>query len=103
MAPAVVAVFAVVTGLGNGLLLPALLSWALGSLGFEQRRQATGVWTAALFLGQFVRPLVVLGLSAAIGGLGSALTVIGALSVVAAVGVRLARPTAVAGRAAAAH
>ncbi|MGY1858479.1 MFS transporter [Modestobacter sp. SYSU DS0290] len=98
-----VAVFAVVTGLGNGLLLPALLSWALGSLGFEQRGRATGVWTAALFLGQFVCPLVVLGLSAAIGGLGSALTVIGALSVVAAVGVRLARPTAVADRPAAAH
>ncbi|MCZ2839517.1 MFS transporter [Modestobacter sp. VKM Ac-2985] len=92
----VVAVCAVVTGLGNGLLLPALLSWALGSLGFEQRGRATGVWTSALFLGQFVCPLVVLALSGALDGLGSALTVLGALSVVAAVGVRLARPTAVA-------
>jgi MFS family permease len=92
----VVAVCAVVTGLGNGLLLPALLSWALGSLGFEQRGRATGVWTSALFLDQFVCPLVVLALSGALDGLGSALTVLGALSVVAAVGVRLARPTAVA-------
>src|SRR5215213_4884196 len=28
---------AVVTGFGNGLLLPSLLTWALSSLGFEQR------------------------------------------------------------------
>ncbi|MGY1691509.1 MFS transporter [Geodermatophilus sp. SYSU D01105] len=93
--PMVVA-FAVVTGFGNGLLLPSMLSWALGSLGFEQRGRGTGVWTSAMFIGQFVCPLVVLGLSGAISGLGSALMVIGALAVVAAVGVRLARPTAAA-------
>ncbi|MGY1663697.1 MFS transporter [Geodermatophilus sp. SYSU D00705] len=91
-----VVVFAVVTGFGNGLLLPAMLSWALGSLSFEQRGRGTGVWTSAMFIGQFVCPLVVLGLSGAISGLGSALVVIGALAVVAAVGVRLARPSAAA-------
>ncbi|MFW3168614.1 MFS transporter [Geodermatophilus sp. CPCC 206100] len=87
-----VVVFAVVTGFGNGLLLPALLSWALGSLTFEQRGRGTGVWTSAMFIGQFVCPLAVLGLSGAIGGLGTALAVVGALAVVAAVGVRSARP-----------
>ncbi|MGY1697481.1 MFS transporter [Geodermatophilus sp. SYSU D00814] len=89
--PAVVAA-AVVTGLGNGLLLPSMLSWALGSLSFEQRGRATGVWTSALFVGQFVCPLAVLALSGALGGLGAALTLLGAVSVVAAVGVRLSRP-----------
>src|SRR5918998_3373825 len=69
--PAVIA-FAVLTGFGNGLLLPALLTWALSSLGFEQRGRGTGVWTSALFIGQFVCPLVVLGLTGAIGSLGSA-------------------------------
>ncbi|MGY1831951.1 MFS transporter [Geodermatophilus sp. SYSU D01180] len=93
--PAVV-VAAVVTGLGNGLLLPAMLSWALGSLSFEQRGRATGVWTSALFVGQFVCPLVVLALSGALGGLGAALALLGGVSVVAAVGLRLRRPAAVA-------
>ncbi|MGK5172681.1 MFS transporter [Geodermatophilus sp. CPCC 205761] len=93
--PAVV-VFAVVTGFGNGLLLPSLLTWALGSLSFEQRGRGTGVWTSAVFIGQFVCPLLVLGLSDAISGLDSALAVLGAVAVVAAVGVRLARPVAAA-------
>ena len=90
-----VVVFAVVTGLGNGLLLPAMLTWALGSLTFEQRGRGTGVWTSAVFIGQFVCPLVVLGLSGAIGGLDPALWVIGAVAIAAAVAVRSSRPTAV--------
>jgi MFS family permease len=93
--PAVIA-FAVVTGFGNGLILPSLLTWALGSLGFEQRGRGTGIWTSAFFIGQFVCPLVVLALSGAVGGLGTALAVLGAVSLVAAAGVRLARPTPVA-------
>ena len=92
----VVVVSAVVTGLGNGLLLPALLTWALAPLTFEQRGRGTGVWTSAMFIGQFVCPLVVLALSGAIDGLGSALAVLGAVSLAAAVGVRSTR----AGRAA---
>ncbi len=92
----VIVLFAVVTGLGNGLLLPSLLTWALGSLTFEQRGRGTGWWTAAVFLGQFVCPLVVLALSGAIGGLGSALVVLGVVSVLAAVVVRSSRQARVA-------
>jgi MFS family permease len=98
-----VTAFAVVTGFGNGLLLPSLLTWALGSLTFEQRGRGTGVWTSALFIGQFVCPLVVLGLTGAIGGLGSALLVLGVVAVAAAAAVRLVRPTAAADPALAAH
>ena len=87
---------AVVTGFGNGLLLPSLLTWALGSLSFEQRGRGTGVWTSAVFLGQFVCPLVVLALTGVLGGLGAALAALGAVGVVAAAGVRLSRPAAVA-------
>ena len=36
---------------------PSLLTWALGSLTFEQRGRGTGVWTSAVFIGQFVCPL----------------------------------------------
>ncbi len=89
--PAVI-VFAVITGFGNGLILPSLLTWALGSLSFEQRGRGTGVWTSAFFIGQFVCPLVVLALSGALGGLGAALAVLGGVSVAVAAGVRLARP-----------
>src|SRR4051812_33348415 len=88
----VVVLFAVITGLGNGLLLPALLTWALGSLSFEQRGRGPGAWTAAVFLGQFICPLVVLGLSGAIRGLGSALLVVGVASLAAAAAVRSLRP-----------
>jgi MFS family permease len=87
----VIVLFAVVTGLGNGLLLPSLLTWALGSLTFEQRGRGTGWWTAAVFLGQFVCPLVVLALSDAIDGLGSALVVVGVVALGAAVAVRSSR------------
>jgi MFS family permease len=89
----VVVVAAVITGFGNGLLLPSLLTWALGSLSFEQRGRGTGVWTSALFIGQFVCPLVVLALAGALTGLSAALTVLGAVAVVAALAVRLANPT----------
>ena len=89
----VVVVLAVLTGFGNGLLLPSMLSWALGSLTFEQRGRGTGVWTSALFIGQFVCPLVVLALTGALGTLGSALVVLGIVSLAAAVGVRAIRPT----------
>src|SRR5688572_6803697 len=79
----VVIAFAVVTGFGNGLLLPSLLTWALSSLNFEQRGRGTGVWTSALFIGQFVCPLIVLGLTGAIGSLASALAVLGVVSLAA--------------------
>jgi MFS family permease len=82
---------AVGTGLGNGLLLPAMLTWALRPLTFEQRGRGTGVWTSAVFLGQFACPLVVIALSGAIGGLNAALLVLGAVALLAAAAVRLAR------------
>jgi MFS family permease len=84
----VVVLGAVVAGLGNGLLLPALLTWALGNLTFEQRGRGTGVWTSALFIGQFFCPLAILALAGAITGLSSALVVVGAAALVAAAGIR---------------
>jgi MFS family permease len=105
LAPSVplVVVAAVVTGFGNGLLLPSLLTWALGSLAFEQRGRGTGIWTSALFIGQFVAPLAVLALSGAISGLASALVVLGAVSLAAAAAVRLGSPTRSGDPALAAH
>jgi MFS family permease len=89
----VVVVFAVIAGFGNGLLLPSMLTWALAPLTFDQRGRGTGVWTSALFIGQFVCPLVVLALTAAFDSLGVAILVLGVVSAAAAVAVRQSRPT----------
>ncbi len=85
------AVSAVVAGLGNGLMLPSLLTWALGSLTFEQRGRGTGIWTSAVFIGQFACPLAVLALTGALGGLSAALLAVGAVALFVALGVRFLR------------
>lgn len=85
------------TGLGNGLLLPALLTWALTPLTYEQRGRGTGLWTSASFLGNFASPIVVIALGAAFGGLGPAIAAIGAASLVVGVAVRLGRRSSSAG------
>ena len=92
---------AVVSSVGTGLLLPTLLVWALSGLAFEQRGRGTGLWTAALFLGEFVCPLLVLALSAALGGLGVAVAVVGSAALVAGAAARAAFATQTADTAAA--
>lgn len=75
---------AVIANIGGGLLLPTVQTWIVQGLPYEQRGRASGSSTAALFIGQFFAPLVVFGLGAFVG-LGPALAIVGALSVVAAV------------------
>jgi len=89
----VVSIGAVIAGYGQGLLLPSLLTWTISSLSLEQRGRGTGRWTAALFLGEFICPLVVLGLTAALSGLSAALFVVGIACLVVAVVIRVVRPT----------
>jgi MFS family permease len=84
---------AIVAGLGNGLMLPALLTWALGNLTFAQRGRGTGIWTSALFVGQFVCPLAILALTGATNGLSTALLIVSAATLALALAVRLIRPT----------
>jgi MFS family permease len=81
----VIAAGAVLTGAGTGLLLPTLLTWAINRLHFEQRGRGTGLWTGALFLGEFLAPLLIAGLGAGTGGLRPALAILGALAAVLAV------------------
>jgi MFS family permease len=89
----VVLIGAVIAGYGQGLLLPSLLTWTISSLSLEQRGRGTGLWTAAVFLGEFICPLVVLALTAALSGLSAALLAVGIASLVVAVVVRIVRPT----------
>ncbi|GLZ47084.1 MFS transporter [Actinomycetospora sp. NBRC 106375] len=68
---------AVVAGLGGGLLLASLLVGTTARLPYERRGQGTGAWTSAFFLGQFLCPVLVAGLSAATGALTTALAIVG--------------------------
>ncbi|MFE6510501.1 hypothetical protein ACFVDI_11975 [Nocardioides sp. NPDC057767] len=65
-------------------MLPTLLVWAQSGLTFEQRGRGTGLWTAALFLGEFVCPLLVVAFTGALGGLGAAVVLVGAVAVLLA-------------------
>jgi MFS family permease len=85
----VIVVGAVIAGGGTGLMLPTLLVWALSGLSFEQRGRGTGLWTASLFIGEFVCPLLILAISDALSGLSTALVLVGTAALAMAVGTRL--------------
>jgi MFS family permease len=75
-----------VASAGTGLLLPTLVSWAVGRIPFAARGRSTGVWTASFFLGQFVTPLVIAALQGAFGlTLGAAIGVVGIACAVIAI------------------
>ncbi|KRE25768.1 MFS transporter [Agromyces sp. Soil535] len=80
-----VAAGAIVGGAGSGLLLPTMLTWALASIRFEERGRATGLWTASFFFGQFLTPILMGAITAAVGGaLPVAVGVVGITCAVAA-------------------
>jgi sugar phosphate permease len=81
----VVVVGAVLAGLGTGMLLPTLLTWAMNRLDFGQRGRGTGIWTGSLFIGQFLCPLLIAAVVALTGGLRSAIGVLGVAAAVMAV------------------
>lgn len=83
---------AVVASAGTGLLLPSLISYVVFGLGFAERGRGTGRWTAAVFLGEFLCPLIVIAISGALTGIGLAVAVIGGLAVVLALAVRRLQP-----------
>jgi MFS family permease len=80
--PAIITVGAVLTGFGTGMLLPTLVTWAVGRLSFEQRGRGTGLWTGALFIGEFAAPLALAAIGTGTGGLRGALAVLGLASAV---------------------
>jgi MFS family permease len=59
---------AVIGSFGSGLLLPTLLVWAVGRLGFEERGRSTGLWQSAFFFGQFISPIIIQIVQGGIGG-----------------------------------
>ena len=45
--------------MGNGMLIPILVSWALGTLTFHHRGRGMGLWNSCFWMGQFLSPLLV--------------------------------------------
>jgi len=67
----------VVSGFGAGIILPSLVTWMMAKLSFEHRGRGTGAFLASFFIGQFICPVVVLGLGRVAGGLLGSVEVFG--------------------------
>jgi MFS family permease len=80
-----VVIGSLLTGFGTGMLLPTLLTWAMNRLTFAQRGRGTGIWTGTLFIGQFLCPLLIAAIGAAVGGLQVAIGMLGVAALVMAV------------------
>lgn len=66
--------------LGCGIILPTLLAWAMRSLPAEWRGRGVGLWTASMFIGQFLSPLLLTLAAKGLGGVGRAVVLAGILA-----------------------
>ncbi len=81
-----VVVAVTINGLGIGLMLPTLITWIMAQVNFHQRGRAAGCFTAAIFAGEFISPLVVLGMTHGVTtALPHALAIVGGLQLLVAV------------------
>jgi len=64
---------AAINGLGSGIVLPTLITWALTKMTPEVRARGTGIWQTSVFLGMFLSPLSVLFLKNTLGSLSKAI------------------------------
>ncbi|WP_339473845.1 MFS transporter [Pseudomonas fluorescens] len=80
-----VVVAVTINGLGIGLMLPTLITWIMAQVDFHQRGRAAGCFTAAIFAGEFISPLVVLGITHGVSSaLPHALAIVGGLQLLVA-------------------
>lgn len=80
-----VVVAVTINGLGIGLMLPTLITWIMAQVNFHQRGRAAGCFTAAIFAGEFISPLVVLGVTGGgVTALPQALAIVGGLQLLVA-------------------
>jgi MFS family permease len=69
---------------GGGLLLPALVTWALQHYRFEHRGRGMGLWGGSFFLGQFLSPPLVSLIGTFAGSFLASVAVVGGLCLVIA-------------------
>jgi MFS family permease len=70
---------------GGGLLLPALIAWALTHYRFEHRGRGMGLWGGSFFLGQFLSAPLMTLIQGAAGTFLGGVAVVGAACLCAAV------------------
>lgn len=76
---------AVIASFGSGLLLPSLVTWAVSTTRIEDRGRVTGWWTASFYLGQFLTPILMGAIGTAVGGLPTAVAVVGIAAAIMAI------------------
>ena len=76
---------AFIGSVGVGILLPTLLAWILRELPAPVRGRGTGLWTGTFFLGQFVAPIVAVGLSGQLGNLINVILLYAAIAALASI------------------
>lgn len=81
----VVSIGATIQQLGGGMVIPTLLAWGQAMLPLEQRGRGMGIWATAFFTGTFVCSPIVSFVSNVSGGLVPAMTVMGFITLAAAV------------------
>ena len=66
---------AFIANLGAGFYLPTAINWLLSTLAPALAGRGAGLWIAAVFLGQFLSPLVILALTGLSGSLDHAIMI----------------------------
>jgi len=66
---------AAINSVGSGMALPTLVTWALSKLPPEVMGVGTGAWQGSFFFGQFISPLIILGLTRISGSLSAAILI----------------------------
>jgi MFS family permease len=74
------AFWAVPQQLGGGMVIPTLIAWAQGSMAFDQRGRAMGVWATFFFSGLFLCPTIVNLTASSLGGLSAAFWLLGVVT-----------------------
>ena len=70
----------VIVGLGNGFLMPCIITEIMQHLKFEERGRGSGRWITCYFTGNFLSPLIILGITALVGSLSTTLLVMAAVA-----------------------
>ncbi|MDE1918200.1 MAG: MFS transporter [Sphingomonadales bacterium] len=76
--------FASIQQFGAGILIPALVLWAMQGISPRHRGRAMGIWSACFFLGQFTSPLAVSLVRLGGATVGGAFAWLGSLAVICA-------------------
>lgn len=82
--PAAMTAFAMIEQFGAGILIPALVLWAMQGVAPRHRGRVMGLWSACFFLGQFTSPLLVSLVRLSGATIGGAFAWLGALSALCA-------------------